>query len=327
MKRGAKQQTADGPKTDVEGASESIRKDSNRGLVGFDEFYTDMWGDRWASLRAALFGPAKKMSVENPFAGSGLRTHYEMDPASVLVAKLVGSMRQVSTEADAETPLRVLDMCAAPGGKSLVQIFAAEKARANDDASAHEWNMNDLSRDRVYKLKNVMAEYLPMSIRERLQITTFDASKFGIHKPAQFDRILLDAPCSGERHVLEDEKALNEWGPQRTKGLAARQYALFCSAELALKTGGRMVYSTCTLSHLENDEVIGRFFERRAKKKLAPTITAFSIEEILAEPGVAELVRENQIVLEPTKYGAYILPDRSQGAGPMFLSVFLKQPF
>jgi 16S rRNA C967 or C1407 C5-methylase (RsmB/RsmF family) len=71
-----------------------------------------------------------------------------------------------------------------------------------------------------------------------------------------FDRILVDVPCSGERHILEDLGELAEWTPKRSKNLAERQARILTNALISLKPGGLLVYSTCSISLLENDNVI-----------------------------------------------------------------------
>ena len=81
--------------------------------------------------------------------------------------------------------------------------------------------------------------------------------------PDTFDRVLLDAPCSSERHVLKNENELAKWGPKRTKKLATIQYGLLCSALLSCKPGGTIVYSTCSLSPLENDNIIEKLLKKK----------------------------------------------------------------
>jgi 5-methylcytosine rRNA methyltransferase NSUN4 len=285
---------------------------TSRGESGFDQFYESIWTDRWPALRASLIIETEKYKLVNPYArpndeptSADLRDSYELDPASVLVARAL----------DVRGEHRVLDMCAAPGGKSLVQIFA------HHSSQTPTFILNDMSRDRVFRLRRVLQEHLPTAVFEKIKVTARDASRWGVHEKEAYDRVLLDAPCSGERHVLQDAKALREWAPQRSKGLAQRQYALFCSAELVLKAGGRLVYSTCAISPLENDGVIARYFERKGDKARLRrvNINAESMDET-----ARALIAECKIVLEPTSWGHLILPDRSSGAGPMFLSVFEK---
>ena len=93
---------------------------------------------------------------------------------------------------------RVLDMCAAPGGKSLLL------AEAMGDAG--RLVANELSPTRRAKLKTILEDCLPGEQRKHIQVTGHDATRWGLHEPDHYDRVLLDAPCSSERHVLGKEK-------------------------------------------------------------------------------------------------------------------------
>lgn len=212
---------------------------------------------------------------------------YIMDPASVIVARAL----EVS-EGD-----RVLDMCAAPGGKTLILI---EGLQEHGEIFA-----NDLSAERRERLKKVIQQYVPRRIRERVWVTGKDAVQFGLREANSFDRVLLDAPCSGERHVLENKKAQEEWSPRRGENLALRQYSLLSAAWLAVKPGGRIVYSTCSINPEENDGVIHKLLK---KKK----------EQVLLVP------QETHSVGEKTEYGTIFLPDRC-GFGPLYYCVLLKR--
>ncbi len=86
-------------------------------------------------------------------------------------------------------------------------------------------------------------------------MTHFDAKVFGQWLPETFDAILLDAPCSGEGTVRKDEDALRNWSIESIDEIAAVQQGLLESAFHALKPGGVLVYSTCTLSEQENQAV------------------------------------------------------------------------
>jgi 16S rRNA (cytosine1407-C5)-methyltransferase len=136
-----------------------------------------------------------------------------------------------------------------------------------------------------------------------------------------FDAILLDAPCSSERHVLRqaglrsgggrgDGTALAEWSPARIRGLAVRQWALLSSALIMLKKGCCLVYSTCSLSPEENDGVVAR-----AQARYRDADGGFSL---LFEKPVYE-GPDGLAGSEETEYGISIMPDRNGGAGPMYV--------
>lgn len=286
----------------------------------FDRYYEALFGERWIELKKALLvseqqvrrhnslaSPANSIPPEKliqwlpqsdwyegataiPRSDDELLTYYVLDPASVLVAE---NLNVVPGE-------RVLDLCAAPGGKSLVLA----QALFREPSQSSELVLNELSPDRRERLKKVVQQYIPRAIREQVWVKGKDGTRFGLDVQNHFDAILLDAPCSGERHLLENEKALAQWKEQRTKGLAQKQYALLCSAWLSLKPGGRLMYSTCALSPLENDGVIEKFLKKKKDAKCG------AIEKL--GPG-AEL----------TDFGVIYLPDRS-GFGPMYSCLLVK---
>ncbi|MDI9456241.1 MAG: hypothetical protein QM442_10410 [Spirochaetota bacterium] len=108
---------------------------------------------------------------------------------------------------------------------------------------------------------------------------------------------MLDAPCSSERHVLSDEKALKDWSPSRPKRLAVNQFAMLASALEAVVPGGLILYSTCSINPLENEEVIAKLEKRRAGR----------FEELHLDRG------------EKRSFGSIILPDVSDGKGPLYM--------
>lgn len=246
----------------------------------FDDYYRDLYQERWTPLRAALLQPAPKVD-RSCFGGFA---KYRMDEASVRAAIALQS----------KPGEVVLDMCAAPGGKTLVILEAlGEKGQLV---------ANELSSDRRRRLRQVIDEHVPEHLRTLVQVTGFDGNQFGLKRAGQFDRVLLDAPCSSERHMLEEDPEQREWKPSRTEQLAKRQYSLICSAMLSLKKGGTLVYSTCSISPLENDGVIGRLLDRHGDK-------------IKLDPETSDLAD-----LEKTAFGFQIFPDRFRGIGPIFIS-------
>ncbi|WP_440056203.1 16S rRNA (cytosine(1407)-C(5))-methyltransferase RsmF [Pseudoalteromonas sp. T1lg65] len=137
----------------------------------------------------------------------------------------------------------VLDMASAPGSKTS-QIAAL---MANQGVLV----ANELSSSR---LKALAANLKRLGIRN-VALSHFDGAIFGDYMFEQFDCILLDAPCSGEGTVRKDPNALKNWSIQSNHDIADVQKQLITSAFRALKPGGTMVYSTCTLTPVENQDV------------------------------------------------------------------------
>lgn len=152
--------------------------------------------------------------------------------------------------ADNEDPLNVMDMAAAPGSKTT-QIAAK---MANQGLLL----ANEYAASRV---KVLHANLSRCGITNTV-LTHFDARVFGAALPEQFDAILLDAPCSGEGVIRKDPHAFSQWSLESTEHIAATQQELLLSAFHALKPGGRLIYSTCTLNQIENQQVIASLMER-----------------------------------------------------------------
>ncbi|WLS77142.1 16S rRNA (cytosine(1407)-C(5))-methyltransferase RsmF [Erwinia pyri] len=141
-------------------------------------------------------------------------------------------------------PETVMDVAAAPGSKTT-QIAAR---MANSGAIL----ANEYSASRV----KVLHANLSRCGVSNTAMTHFDGRVFGAALPESFDAILLDAPCSGEGVIRKDADALRNWSLASTGEIAATQHDLIESAFHALKPGGTLVYSTCTLNRSENQQVI-----------------------------------------------------------------------
>lgn len=263
----------------------------------FQHFFEQVYQERWSDLLQAMLKEESKMPRKNKFSSGqsmsdvgrgpeGLLDNYFMDLASIEVAKAL-AVQQGND---------VLDMCAAPGGKTLVLV---ESLSESGNIIA-----NEISEARRQRLTKVIRQYVPRNIRDRVRVSGKDGGKFALTHKSSFDRILVDAPCSGERHLLKNKKELDLWTESRSKKLAQRQYALLTAALLCLRENGRIVYSTCSISPVENDQVIDRLLEKK---------TGFQIADY--SPTLAGA--------EKTKHGWIWLPDRS-GHGPIYLSVLEK---
>lgn len=152
--------------------------------------------------------------------------------------------------ADGDAPARVMDVAAAPGSKTT-QIAARMGNRGMLLA-------NEFSASRV----KVLHANISRCGIANTALTHFDGRVFGAALPECFDAILLDAPCSGEGVVRKDPDALKNWSLASNQDIANTQRELIDSAFHALRPGGTLVYSTCTLNRDENESVVNWLLER-----------------------------------------------------------------
>ncbi|GLP98081.1 16S rRNA (cytosine(1407)-C(5))-methyltransferase RsmF [Paraferrimonas sedimenticola] len=138
---------------------------------------------------------------------------------------------------------RLLDVASAPGSKTT-QIAALMNNQGVLVA-------NEYSASRI---KGLYGNLQRLGIKNTV-LTNFDGHVFGHYMYECFDAIQLDAPCGGEGTIRKDKSALDNWGQAHIDAIAQVQKGLMLSAFRALKVGGEMVYSTCTLNHQENQEV------------------------------------------------------------------------
>jgi 16S rRNA C967 or C1407 C5-methylase (RsmB/RsmF family)/NOL1/NOP2/fmu family ribosome biogenesis protein len=140
-----------------------------------------------------------------------------------------------------DKPLRVLDLCAAPGGKStlLASIIGPDSLLV----------ANETIKSRVSALQENMAKWGCANVL----LTNHDAADFNKLK-GFFDVLVIDAPCSGEGLFRKDGQAAEAWSPEGVAHCAARQRRILADAVPLLKPGGLLVYSTCTYNDMENME-------------------------------------------------------------------------
>ncbi len=284
------------------------QKEALRGSEGFDTFYQEMYGNRWNRLKQALL--SEGVYVKLDFSGS---QSYFLDPASVCAALCL----PVSSAS------KVLDLCAAPGGKTLVLA-----GNLSENAVLYS---NERSAERKNRLTKVISQTLPEERAKHIAISCSDGATWCRRETESYDCILLDAPCSSERHVLIDDKYLKTWSPSRTKQLAIEQWALLSSAWRLLVKEGYLVYSTCALSVKENDDVVSRLIKKFNDVRLVSTEEINNIFErnMTDFDGNIEKMQDFDVqsVLksaEKTEFGLHILPDSAHGAGPIFFSVLQK---
>lgn len=154
----------------------------------------------------------------------------------------------------------ILDMCASPGSKtSLIQNLSNNKANVV---------AVEKSRSRFFKLK----ENLVNNGVENVQVFNIDANRLIFIKPEfsnYFNKIIVDVPCTTESKIdLNDQDSLKEWKPQNAKSISKLQRGLLNSAFKMLKPSGTLIYSTCTYSVEENEDVVNWFLKKNSNARL-----------------------------------------------------------
>lgn len=161
---------------------------------------------------------------------------------------------------------RILDLCAAPGGKST-QIASALKG-------CGILISNEIHPQRA----KILSENIErMGIRNALVIS-HEPSYLAERFPEYFDKIIVDAPCSGEGMFRKNENAIAEWSLENVEMCGKRQDNILESAAVMLREGGRLVYSTCTFEILEDEGTIDRFLSKHPE---------FEIEEAFRYQGMS----------------------------------------
>lgn len=172
---------------------------------------------------------------KHPFHAAGL--YYIQEPSAMIAVELL----------DPQPGELVLDLAAAPGGKTT-QIASRMSGRGLLVA-------NEIHPARA-KILSENVERLGIANALVLQASPDQLSPVFA---GMFDRVLLDAPCSGEGMFRKDPEAIAEWSPEAVRACAIRQRDILPHAAAMLKPGGKMVYSTCTFNTLENEETVRWF--------------------------------------------------------------------
>ncbi len=139
---------------------------------------------------------------------------------------------------------KVLDLCAAPGGKTT-DLASSLRALAGDDFSL---TANEPIRSRF----NVLRSNVRVWGDPRVGVTSLDPSVYG-RSGESYDVIVADVPCSGEGMFRKESKAVEQWSPENVEFCVKRQRRILEEVWPALRPGGIMVYSTCTFNRFEND--------------------------------------------------------------------------
>ncbi|HLT80044.1 MAG TPA: hypothetical protein VKZ86_03395 [Cyclobacteriaceae bacterium] len=254
----------------------------------FESGMAGLLGSEWSALRQSLSEPPPTSIRINPAKPSGahpgvpvpwtqygtylpVRPVFTLDPrfhAGAYYVQEASSMfleQVIRKHVDVSRPLNVLDLCAAPGGKSthLLSLISPESLLV----------ANETIRSRI----PVLVENLERWGHCNVVVCNNDPEDFDRLK-GFFDVIVVDAPCSGEGLFRKNPAAATQWSSRAIERCAARQRRILSDVWPALKEGGVMIYSTCTYNQLENEENLSWFAENHGVEFLSiPTPDAWGV--------------------------------------------------
>ncbi len=231
------------------------------GLPGFDPAAFEVVHESVEQVTSIRLNPAKRSLGGLQLAGSSVipwstqgyylpeRPLFTLDPllhAGAYYVQEASSMfleEALKQTTDLLQPLKVLDLCAAPGGKStlLQSIISKESLLVS----------NEVIKTRV----NILAENITKWGAANVVVTNNDPTHFQ-RLENYFDVIVIDAPCSGSGLFRRDPSAINEWSLNNVQLCCQRQQRILADVMPALKDGGTLIYSTCSYSKEEDENII-----------------------------------------------------------------------
>ena len=184
---------------------------------------------------------------------------------------------------DVQPGQRVLDMCAAPGGKSaqLAGALGGRGLLVANEYDAARANILKSNLERMGVANAVVLNEAPARIAAAL--------------PGWFDRVLVDAPCSGEGMFRKEPQAVRQHSQALVQRCAALGAQILDAAAAALRPGGRLVYSTCTFAPEEDEAQVGAFLARHAEFSTVPCGVGFG------SPGEAVRCGEHPFCAQHTR--------------------------
>lgn len=229
--------------------------------------------------------------------------YYVQEPSSMFLEMLRPVLQSLS-------PRNVLDLCAAPGGKSTHLISMLPLGT--------RITVNEVVKPRLSALReNILKWGVPgiqVTSREAHQFVPKDFSILP-HSSDLFDFILVDAPCSGEGMFRKDPDAISEWSEENVKMCVARQKKILKEIWGALRPGGLLAYSTCTFNRYENDMNVVWM-----KRELGASL--ISLEEFYKSQGLehvfSDKIREEWGIMKSEEGGYQFFPGIVRGEGLYF---------
>lgn len=214
------------------------RKSDNPDICGYERLTPVKW------CPSGYYLPERPVFTLNPLIHAGV---FYVQDASSMIYEVV-TEKIVPMALNTGDPLRVLDLCAAPGGKTTSMINALP-----DDTTV-------VANEFVGTRASVLKENLMKWGYPNIIVTNSPTDRFAMLGEL-FDIIAVDAPCSGEGMMRKEDVAVSQWGEGLQKQCASLQREILANAFEALKPGGFLIYSTCTFNRLENEENVSYLVE------------------------------------------------------------------
>ncbi|KAM5281153.1 tRNA (cytosine(34)-C(5))-methyltransferase, mitochondrial [Ctenodactylus gundi] len=263
-------------------------------LKGYHTLFQGLLPYSPKSMKCYLSKTPDRMPSERHQIGS-LKKYYLLNAASLLPV-LALELR------DGE---KVLDLCAAPGGKSVALLQCAWPGYLH---------CNEYDSLRLRWLRQTLESFIPQPLINVIKISELDGREMGDAQPETFDKVLVDAPCSNDRSWLfssDSQKAA--YRIHQRRNLPVLQIELLRSAIKALRPGGLLVYSTCTLSKAENQDVISEILN--SYSNIMPVNIKAIARNCCEDFTFAPSGQECDLL---------VIPDKGKAWGPMYVAKLKK---
>lgn len=265
----------------------SVRLNRRKPVTIFPE------GEKVKWCESGLYLPERPEFILDPLIHAG--AYYVQDASSMIYETVASIISSQLLKDNPDTRLKVLDLCAAPGGKTTAMINALPDGT--------HMVANEYSSKRV----GVLRENLIKWGYKNVTVTNKDSAYYS-DQADTFDIVAVDAPCSGEGMMRKDNEARRQWSQELVDRCSVLQREIVANAIKCLKPGGFLIYSTCTFNRYENED--------NAK---------YISDELGLEPVDLKLPEDWDI---PRGIGSHLpvyrfMPHKTKGEG-LFLAVFRK---
>lgn len=265
----------------------AVRVNSRKPGAHFPDARPVKWCDK------GFYLPVRPVFTLDPLLHAG--AYYVQDASSMIHYEVVKRILGILCHERTDTPISLLDLCAAPGGKTTAMTDALP------------FGSNVVANEYMAKRAAILRENVAKWGYPFTTVTNRDSAAFAADGN-MFDVVAVDAPCSGEGMMRKDSDAVKQWSLQLIENCASLQREILTNAESVVKPGGFLIYSTCTFNRTENEENVD-----------------FAVKELGLEPVELDFPEQWGIPRGiSTPYPCWrFMPHKTEGEG-LFLAVLRK---